>query len=131
MVRKKISRKIILEFYQDIQRWESMVGYAANELLFLDTLLHAKAFENTAQIKTEKMLCFKLEIKTKNQEVNELKTQMELSKNNVGAFLDCEVNSGIEFSFKDYKVLKRNFGLFNTSYNQYKTEIFKHTGGIL
>tara|TARA_R110002049_G_scaffold309179_1_gene517999 strand:- start:8852 stop:9178 length:327 start_codon:yes stop_codon:yes gene_type:complete len=108
-----------------------MVGYAANELLFLDTLLHAKAFENTAQIKTEKMLCFKLEIKTKNQEVNELKTQMELSKNNVGAFLDCEVNSGIEFSFKDYKVLKRNFGLFNTSYNQYKTEIFKHTGGIL
>ena len=131
MVRNKISRKIILEFYQDIQRWESMVGYAANELLFLDTLLHAKAFENTAQIKTEKMLCFKLEIKTKNQEVNELKTQMELSKNNVGAFLDCEVNSGIEFSFKDYKVLKRNFGLFNTSYNQYKTEIFKHTGGIL
>ena len=107
-----------------------MLAYTSNELLFLDKLLRAKAFETTSQVKTE-MHRFKLEIKTKNQEVNELKTQMELSKNNVGAFLDCEVNSGIEFSFKDYKVLKRNFGLFNTSYNQYKTEIFKHTGGIL
>lgn len=131
MVRKKISRKIIWEFYNDIQRWESMLVYASNELLFLDKLLHAEAFENTSQVETDIMLRFKLAIKTKNQEINNLKTQMELSKNNVGAFLDCEVTSGIDFSFKDYKVLKRNFALFNTSYNRYKSEIFKHTGGIL
>jgi hypothetical protein len=108
-----------------------MLVYASNELLFLDKLLRAKAFENTSQVKTEELHRFKLEIKTKNQEINDLKTQMELSKNNVGAFLDCEVTSGIEFSFKEYKVLKQNFALFNTSCNQYKVEIFKHTGGIL
>lgn len=108
-----------------------MLAYASNELLFLDKLLHAEAFENTSQVETDVILRFKLEIRTKNQEINDLKTQMELSKNNVGAFLDCEVTSDIEFSFKNYKELKSNFARFSTSYNQFKTEIFKHTGGIL
>lgn len=131
MGQKKISRKIIMEFYRDIGRWESMVEYAANELVFLDTLLHAKAFENTTQIKTEEMSSFKLEIKTKNQEINNLLTEIALSKNNVRAFLECDKSSGIEFNFETYKVLKHNFARFNTSYNDYKAKIFKHTGGIL
>ena len=131
MVQKKISRKIILEFYQDIVRWDSMVGYAFNELLFLDKLLHAKAFENTTQIKTAAILRFKSEIKTKNHEISDLMTQIELSKKKVGAFLECDETSDIEFSFENYKILKHNFERFNTSYNEYKTKIFKHTGGIL
>ena len=131
MVQKKISRRIILEFYQDIVRWESMIGYASNELLFLYKLLHAKAFENTTQIKTAEMLCFKQEIKTKKQEISDLTTQIELSKNNVEAFLAGDENSEMEFSFKNYKALKHNFAHFNTSYNEFKTKIFKHTGGIL
>lgn len=131
MVQKKISRKVISEFYQDIIRWESMLGYASNELLFLDKLLHAKAFESMTQLKTEVMLRFKLEIKIKNQELNDLITQIGFSRDNVGAFLDCYGDSNIEFSFKDYKELKHNFASFNESYNKYKIEIFKLTGGIL
>lgn len=128
---KKIARKILWEFYNDTLRWESMLMYASNELLFLDKLLHAEAFENTSQVETDMMLRFKLEIKTKNQEIKDLKAQTELFKNNLGAFLECEVTSGTEFSFKNYKGLKHNFACFNTSYNEYKTKIFKHTGGIL
>lgn len=131
MIQKKISRKVVSEFYQDILRWESMLGYARDELIFLVTLLHAKAFENTAQLKTEEMLRFKLLLKIKNQEINDLTEEIEISKNNVGAFLECDENQSIEFSFKEYKVLKHNFTKFNDSYNQYKIEIFKHTGGIL
>lgn len=131
MAQKKISRKIILEFYQDILRWESMLGYASNELVFLDTLLHAKAFEDTIWIKTEEMLRFKLVLKTKKRETKKLTKQIELSKNNVEAFLECDKTSNIEFSFKNYKELKQNFASFNIAYNQYKTEIFEHTGGIL
>lgn len=131
MISKKISRKVISEFYQDILRWESMLGYARNELIFLVTLLHAKAFENMTQLKTEEMIRFKLLIKTKNQEINDLTEEIEISKNNVGAFLECDENQSIEFSFKKYKALKQNFTRFNNSYNQYKIEIFSHTGGIL
>ena len=131
MVQKKISRRIITEFYQDIIRWESMLGYAAKELLFLETLLHAKAFENMAPLKTKEMLRFKQEVKIKNLEINKLNDEIEISKDEVGAFLDCDRDSTIEFSFKNYKELKNNFASFNDSYNQYKIEIFKHTGGIL
>lgn len=131
MAQKKISRKVISEFYQDIIRWESMLGYAYNELLFLDTLLHANAFENMTPLKTEEMSRFKLEIKIKNKEINDLTTQIEFSKDKIGAFLDCDLNSNLEFSFKNYKELKHNFTRFNDSYNEYKIKIFKHTGGIL
>ena len=131
MVSKKISRKVISEFYQDIIRWESMLGFASNELIFLDTLLHAKAFENMEPLKTEEMFRFKQEVKIKNLEINKLNKEIEISKNKVGAFLDCDGDSTIEFSFKNYKELKHSFASFNDSYNQYKIEIFKHTGGIL
>jgi len=131
MVERKISRRVISEFYQDILRWEAMLGYASDELLFLDKLLHAKAFEDTIQLKTEKILRFKLDIKTKNQEVNDLMAQIGLSKEKVGAYLECEETAGIEFSFENYKFLKQSFANFTSSYNQYKTEIFKLTGGIL
>lgn len=131
MDQKKISRKLILEFYQDIIRWKSMLGYASNELVFLDKLLRAKAFEDTIWIKTEEMVGFKLVLKTKKREIKKLTTQIELSKNNVQAFLECDETSSVQFSFENYKELKQNFVSFNTSYNEYKTEIFEHTGGIL
>lgn len=133
MVQKKISKKIILEFYRDIARWQSMVEYASNELLFLDKLLHAKAFENeyTTQIKKTEMIGLKREINTTNHKITNLMAEIELSKNNVQAFLECDKASNIEFSFKNYKTLKHNFELFNTSYNKYKAKIFEHTGGVL
>ena len=108
-----------------------MLGYAHNELLFLDRLLNSKAFEHMTPLKMKGMLRFKQEVKTKTLEINKLTQEIEISKNNVGAFLECDENSDMVFSFKAYKVLKHNFTSFNAKYSQYKVEIFKHTGGIL
>lgn len=131
VIQKTISKKLILEFYQDLLRWESMTGYALNELIFLDKLLHAKAFQNTIQRKTAKMIQLRVEIKIINQEISNLMTQIKRYKNNVESFLECKQTSNIKFSFKNYKILKHNFSGFNTSYTDFETKIFEYTGGIL
>ncbi len=108
-----------------------MLEFAANELLFIKTLLNAKAFQDTKGIRLTEMLRFKLGIKTKDTEINNLKAEVVIIKYNVGYILESGETSKIKFSFESYKTLKHNFSQFNTSYSQYKAEIFKHTGGVL
>ncbi|WP_273565741.1 hypothetical protein [Maribacter halichondriae] len=125
------SAELLAEFHNDAMGWKSMIGHKENEIRFIKRLLNSKAFTESKPTLFERLQNFKNEIETKIQELESLKKEVNIYETTLKGILECEDIACDTFYQENHGVLKKRFNDFYTGFNEYKTKVFKYTGGIL
>jgi hypothetical protein len=125
------SEEIQAEFLCDAKRWKLMLGYKENEIEFINNLLNSDAFKVSRPNLFERLQGFKDEVKIQTKEIVGLKREVIAYKNELKRILECEDVSCDTFYLENHKLLKNRFEEFYTSFNEYKTQVYNYTGGVL